>query len=89
MSQTRNCLLSDEQRSKLLMRGSNMQQIRPISFIGKRAKLIPLEESYIPALYETGRDPILWQHSALRVASLEDMRQLVRSFKPFESGKQV
>jgi RimJ/RimL family protein N-acetyltransferase len=57
-----------------------MQQIRPISFIGKRAKLIPLEESHIPTLYETGRDPILWQHSALRVASLEDMRQLVLSF---------
>jgi N-acetyltransferase len=55
-------------------------QIEPIILVGKRAKLIPLEESHIPALYETGRDPILWQHSALRVASFEDMRQLALSF---------
>lgn len=32
-------------------------QIEPIILVGKRAKLIPLEESHIPALYETGRDP--------------------------------
>lgn len=55
-------------------------QIQPASFIGKRAKLIPLQESHIPALYETGREAVLWQHSALRVASLDDMRQLVLSF---------
>lgn len=49
------------------------------SSMGKHAHLIPLEEAHIPALYETRHDPILWQYSALLVASLEDMHQLVRS----------
>jgi RimJ/RimL family protein N-acetyltransferase len=67
-----------EKDSIFLLR--NTMHIEPITLVGKRAKLVPLEEAHIPALHETGHDPLIWQHSALRGASLEEMRQLVRSF---------
>lgn len=55
-------------------------KIEPVELVGIRARLIPLEEAHIPALYETGHDGELWKYSALRGMTLKEMSHLVHTF---------
>jgi len=55
-------------------------KIEPVELAGIRARLVPLEEAHIPALYETGHDAELWKYSALRATTIEEMSHLVQTF---------
>jgi RimJ/RimL family protein N-acetyltransferase len=55
-------------------------KIEPVELEGVRAKLVPLQEAHIPALYETGHDEELWKYSALHATTLEEMSHLVHTF---------
>jgi RimJ/RimL family protein N-acetyltransferase len=55
-------------------------KIEPVELVGIRARLIPLEKTHIPTLYETGHDGELWKYSALRGRTLEEMSHLVHTF---------
>jgi len=54
--------------------------ISPVPFLGKRAKLVPLEEEHIDALYEAGRFPEVWSWWPIRIRTREEMKQLVLTF---------
>src|SRR5882724_5397197 len=54
--------------------------IEPVELAGIRARLVPLKEAHIPALYETGQDREIWKYSALRVTTLEEMSHLIHTF---------
>ncbi|GCE15234.1 GNAT family N-acetyltransferase [Tengunoibacter tsumagoiensis] len=55
-------------------------KIEPVELKGMRARLVPLEEAHIPALYATGHDEELWTYSALKATTLEEMSHLVHTF---------
>lgn len=54
--------------------------IKPVTLDGKRAKLIPLEESQIEELYEAGRDNSIWTHFIFRkIGSAKEFRNFIES----------
>lgn len=54
--------------------------IHPTQFVGKRARLVPMEESHIDALYEAGRFPEIWSWWPVRITTHAEMQQLVLNF---------
>jgi N-acetyltransferase len=54
--------------------------IRSIEFVGKRAKLVPLEERQIGALYAAGRFPEIWTCWPVQITTRDDMERLVLAF---------
>jgi RimJ/RimL family protein N-acetyltransferase len=60
--------------------------VRSVTLEGKRAKLIPLEESQIEKLYEAGRDERVWVHYTFRkIDSFSEFRNFFLS--SIESAK--
>jgi len=60
---------------------------RPITFIGKRAKLVPLQVEHVDALYAAAQSPEIWTHFPLDLRSLQDMAQFVQtSLREQEKG---
>jgi RimJ/RimL family protein N-acetyltransferase len=55
-------------------------KIQPTTFLGKRAQLVPMEESHIDALYEAGQFPEIWSWWPVRIRTHEEMARLVRTF---------
>lgn len=51
--------------------------ISSVILTGKQAKLIPMEMSHIPGLYEAGRAPEIWKYMPANPNSLDDMQDLV------------
>jgi N-acetyltransferase len=52
--------------------------VQPVVLTGARAKLIPMDQSHVGALYEAGRSPEIWPYMPMSVKTAEDMRCLVR-----------
>jgi RimJ/RimL family protein N-acetyltransferase len=53
--------------------------IQPIELTGLRAKLVPLSEEHIDALYEAGNYPEIWTYMTAPMTSREDMATIVRN----------
>jgi RimJ/RimL family protein N-acetyltransferase len=55
-------------------------KVSPVTLEGKRAKLIPLEESHIEELYEAGMDNGIWTYYTFRkIGSLDEFRNFIFS----------
>jgi N-acetyltransferase len=63
-----------------------MDACYPLCLFDEQVALWPLEATHAEALYESGKDSALWHLSAMRVASLEDMRALVATFLADQSA---
>jgi RimJ/RimL family protein N-acetyltransferase len=53
-------------------------QVRPVELIGKRTKLVPLNESHIPALCEAGSDPAIWRFMPAKIEAPDDIANHLR-----------
>jgi RimJ/RimL family protein N-acetyltransferase len=53
--------------------------VTPVVLEGEVIRLEPLTLGHVDALWEAGRDPSLWEFTATRVASREEMRAYVAS----------
>ncbi|CAM3463548.1 MULTISPECIES: GNAT family N-acetyltransferase [Saccharibacillus] len=53
-------------------------EITPVTLVGKRARIQPMEERHAEALFEAGRDPSIWTYMPMSIRSPEHMRELVR-----------
>ncbi|MFD1674542.1 GNAT family N-acetyltransferase [Alicyclobacillus fodiniaquatilis] len=51
--------------------------IEPVELIGKRAKLIPMDESHTADLFEAGWDRSIWTYMPDIAETMDDMRHLV------------
>jgi RimJ/RimL family protein N-acetyltransferase len=54
-------------------------KIEPVTLVGKRATLVPMERGHAPALYEAGQSPEIWRYMPARMLCLEDMRDFVET----------
>ncbi len=65
--------------------------IKPVILEGKRAKLIPLEESHIEELYEAGKDNKIWTHYTFRkIGSIDEFRNFILSaLKKSQNGEKL
>jgi RimJ/RimL family protein N-acetyltransferase len=54
-------------------------KVEPVTLVGKRAKLVPMELSHVSALYEAGQSPEIWRYMPARMISLDDMRDFVET----------
>lgn len=60
----------------------------PVVWEGRQVRLEPLQAEHIPALWEAGKDPELWQWTQSNVVSLKDMENYITSaLTDMEQGK--
>jgi N-acetyltransferase len=52
--------------------------VQPVVLTGAWAKLLPMDQSHIDALYEAGRSPEIWPYMPMSVQTIDDMQRLVR-----------
>lgn len=53
-------------------------EITPVTLVGERVRIQPMEERHAEALFEAGRDPSIWTYMPMSIRSPEHMRELVR-----------
>jgi len=53
-------------------------EIRPVELIGRHAKLVPMLESHVDALFEAGKYPEIWKYMPVKVETKGDMVLLVQ-----------
>src|SRR5579862_3952208 len=61
-------------------------KVAPVELVGKRAKLVPLDQSHIPALCEAGSDPAIWRYMPAKIEKPEDIAYHLRRLME-DSGK--
>jgi len=49
----------------------------PVALEGRHVRLEPLQTEHVPALWEAGKDPVLWRWTQSNVLSLNDMENYV------------
>lgn len=52
--------------------------VQPVILTGALAKLIPMDQSHVEALFEAGRSPEIWPYMPMSVRTADDMQRLVR-----------
>lgn len=54
-------------------------ELTPVTLEGRHVRLVPLALEHVPALWEAGNDPDIWQWTLNRPASEADMRRYVEA----------
>ena len=56
-----------------------MREIGPVELVGQRAKLLPMEASHAPGLFQAGRHPDIWAYMPVEpIETLAQMQQAVQ-----------
>ncbi|RDZ13446.1 GNAT family N-acetyltransferase [Priestia megaterium] len=53
--------------------------LKSVELVGTTVKLVPLEKMHEQGLYEAAKPKEIWEHLPVKVRSLSDMKQLIKS----------